>query len=846
MSNLALIADYSTETNSTTLSGSKNLNYSAIFEGLSSKFGFKPRSSQLTLAQQIKETLRTGGICCIEAPTGTGKTLGYLAGALDAQAHHRVNGNEVPLVISTATIGLQNQIIKYDVPMLAKIGAVDPSQVALAKGRNRYFCPRVAGLLETKKGAIDTQFDMFDEDKKVDEAGIPIALDMLYKWREGKWDGDKDSWGDSLPDCWESHCGASSETCVQRSCDHYESCPYMRSRQKLSQAKLIIANHDIVLADLAARADEDDSSTVLPLKAYSLVVDEAHNLPEKATSTLAASACLSALGWLSEMPELAQDLLRIPEVVGGLRRGVGVSSASLLETPELLQVSLQHLLEAFTKNLRFTSDGIFSWGLKSPDYVYLTSTQEINVHATELLTAFNIVVKSLSDRIEDSVGIERVTLINLMSRIHPFRRYLSKLQATFSLFCSGEELVRWVSKTAKGDIYLSIQPLEGAEVLDRLLWQSGFPVALVSATLQVGGSFDRFRAKSGLPAHAVTKALPAVFDYSRGYFHQPRMKTEPGDEGHDRELSLAITALYKKEVGKGMLILFTAYDSMRTVVGFLPREIRSRVLMQGDRPLPELIELHKSRIDKGERSILVGVNSLSEGLDLPGDYCKHVVIARLPFGQPGHPVEAARREKLGSSWFTDAYLADMLTALIQSTGRLIRRESDYGVISLLDSRLSKRRYGAAAFYAMPGFSRGIKISDYEKMLADGYFTVKTTKQSSSLTLVIDNKKPSKPPQRKDPPPQKQKFTSSKIAVVGVSENGPSPSPERLSLAQKTREPLEKDAIATIPKANCSIKPPNLAPARTFADMYSKFTQGSATGDYSEMFSSSFWGFSGSS
>jgi hypothetical protein len=290
-----------------------------------------------------------------------------------------------------------------------------------------------------------------------------------------------------------------------------------------------------------------------------------------------------------------------------------------------------------------------------------------------------------------------------------------ELQQGLYLFCNGEQLVRWVYRNREGKVSLHTQPLEGSDVLTELLWRTGFPVAMVSATLQIAGSFKRFIGKTGLPGHAVTAALPPVFDYSRGYLHQPPMATEPGDAGFEAEVTSKLEKLFKANVAPGMLVLFTSRESMRRVVRALSEDVGSYALVQDHRPLPELIAQHKERINKGERSMLVGLDSMAEGLDLPGKYCGHVVITRLPFAVPGSPVEEARRDYLGKAWFEEAYLADMLTMLIQACGRLIRRESDHGVISVLDKRLSGRRYTATAIAALPDFTRGTRIAEYFEM-----------------------------------------------------------------------------------------------------------------------------------
>jgi ATP-dependent DNA helicase DinG len=683
----------------------------AIFSAMTDRFGLSPRASQTALAALVRDTVSSGGICCVEAPTGTGKTLGYLAGALDAQAH---SGKPVPIVVATATVGLQEQIIRHDIPRLAAVGAVDPRKVAVAKGRGRYFCPRTAALLEDKK-MQDGQFDMFRGEKHVSDGGVPIALDMLKAWRTGEWDGDRDNWSGTIPACWESACGASSDTCVNRACEHFDRCPYMNSRQKLATAQVIIANHDIVLADLAQRADEQ-TSTALPPKSYALIFDEAHNLPEKAVATRRSCARLNDTDWLRKLEPYGEATLNTSRIAKALSRSTEFEPEVFSVGAAILVNNMESLARDLGGSLKFSVGGTSSWGLAAPDAVLLSRVIDLCGHAVQLLNALKMAAKAYAEYAEEAAGVEKAFAVRMLAQTYKHLRQAKELQEGLEYFCARESCVRWATRTKDERIMLNTQPLEGQEVLNQLLWGVDFPVALVSATLQIAGSFERFRNKTGLPAHAVTAALPPVFDYSRGYLHMPEMQNEPGYAGYEAELVDKLERLYRAEVAPGILVLFTSRETMRRVARALPADMGALTLVQDNRPIPELVSQHKAAIDAGQRSILMGLDSMSEGLDLPGRYCGHVIITRLPFAVPGDPVEEARREHLGKDWFEQAYLADMLTMLIQGTGRLIRREDDFGVITVLDKRLWTKRYCKIAFAALPSFTRGEKLRQYFEMV----------------------------------------------------------------------------------------------------------------------------------
>lgn len=677
-----------------------------IFEALSARRKLLPRESQIRLAEQVRDTLGMGGVCCVEAPTGTGKTLGYLAGALDFQAHA---ANPLPVVVATATVNLQEQIVRHDIPRLIEAGVLTQGQWAIAKGRGRYFCPRTAAVLEDKK-MRDNQLDMFQPDKHVAEGGTQIALDMLKAWREGEWTGDQDSWQGTLPGCWASTCAASSDTCVGRVCEHYAKCPYMQSRQKMGHAQLIIANHDLVLADLAQRADEQPT-TALPSDKYALIFDEAHNLPEKAVGTRRASARLFDTDWLRKLEEYGSTIGTTAKVDKALARSA--SPDVFQANAALLRADMERWSGEVNQKAKFDMSGVFSWGLKKkPQPFFREGVIAMASRALDIVQALKTVAKALSEVAEDSVGADKSHAVRLLAATYRYQRMASDLQRGLEFFSSDDNLVRWATRNRDNQVTLHTQPLEGSEVLTHLLWSTGFPVALVSATLQLAGSFDRFRDKTGLPGHAVCKALAPVFDYERGFLHLPPMATTPGESGYETEVALKIETLFRANAAPGMLVLFTSRETMRRVAGVLADDVRSALVLQDGSPVPELVARHKSHIDQGRRSILCGLDSMSEGLDLPGKYCGHVVITRLPFAVPGDPVEEARRQALGAAWFEKAYLADMVTALIQATGRLIRREDDHGVISVLDKRLYTKRYSNFIYAALPEFMRGPDLQTY--------------------------------------------------------------------------------------------------------------------------------------
>ena len=274
-------------------------------------------------------------------------------------------------------------------------------------------------------------------------------------------------------------------------------------------------------------------------------------------------------------------------------------------------------------------------------------------------------------------------------------------------------MARWLSLADSGsqfDIEVNASPILAADTLRRTLWNVAYGALLTSATLTALGSFERLRMRAGLPKCAVTAVVPSPFLHAdAGVLRVPDLQADPRD-------ALAHTAAIVRELpailgaARGSLVLFASRKQMQGVFDGLEREWRQRVLIQGNLSKQETLNKHKRRVDDGEPSVLFGLASFSEGVDLPGAYCEHVVIAKIPFAVPDDPVEAALSEWIearGGNPFMEISVPDASLRLIQACGRLLRTEEDRGTITLLDRRLVTQRYGKAILNALPPFRREI-------------------------------------------------------------------------------------------------------------------------------------------
>jgi ATP-dependent DNA helicase DinG len=253
-------------------------------------------------------------------------------------------------------------------------------------------------------------------------------------------------------------------------------------------------------------------------------------------------------------------------------------------------------------------------------------------------------------------------------------------------------------------------PVAIDDVLEGALWSRCRGALLTSATLAALGRFDHLFARAGLPADTQGLRLPSPFDYPRqGRLHIPAMRTDGGArDAHTDEIAEQIPELLEQE--RATLVLFTSWRQLRTVLGALPRRVERFVLCQGELGRSEILARHKAAIDGGKRSAIFGLNSFAEGIDLPGAYCTHVIICKLPFPVPDDPLFAGTCEWLarnGRDPFDELSVPEASLRMVQACGRLIRSEHDQGVITILDRRLVTRRYGRQILDALPPFARQI-------------------------------------------------------------------------------------------------------------------------------------------
>lgn len=673
--------------------------------------------------EQDAEGKRTGSanhLCVVEAGTGTGKTVGYCLAAIPvAKALNKT------LVISTATVALQEQIVHKDLPDLARHAGLS-FRFALAKGRARYVCP--AKLDTQLEGlAADSVLALYPDEIPVQNSEATTALfqEMASTLASASWDGDRDSWPRHIDTADWYKVTTDHRQCTGRRCAYIAQCPFFKARDQVGGVDVVVANHDLVLADLAL-----GGGAILPAPEDSIYVfDEGHHLADKAINHFACHTRLeSSRKFLRQSDKTLATMAKtlgsgIATVGSQLEKAVELSrevQALLEQASQLIEQdidfsateknNLRRAADHATKRYRFPH-GVIPETLREQAVLLAYRTRHLNAVLVE-------VAEQLRQTLEGTSEVPR----HLVEQWYPAIGLVqSRVESQSALWASYAEpdrpaappQARWLVLHTEGgavDIEISSSPVESALDLDESLWQRCFAAVITSATLTALGRFDRFCRRSGVPPTANFLVIQSPFNFSQAVLSLPGLHADPSDTAaHTDEVTSFINQSIDRKAGA--LVLFSSRRQMEDVFAGLERDLQKQVLLQGDLSKQEMIAEHKRRINAGQGSVLFGLASFAEGIDLPGAYCTHVVIAKIPFAVPDDPVEEALSEwieKNGGNAFMDIAVPDAAMRLLQACGRLLRHEEDSGTITLLDKRIVSKRYGRLILDSLPPYTRQLQ------------------------------------------------------------------------------------------------------------------------------------------
>jgi len=649
------------------------------------------------------------GICVIEAGTGIGKTIAYLLATIPI-----AKALQKKVVLATATVALQEQVMYKDIPDLLKHSGMQFSY-SLAKGRGRYLCLSKLDNVLKSSSSQDAMFDLYglelDDPTDADKRLYQEMLDAII---ENKWAGDRDDWPEVLPENQWRNVATDKGQCSGNRCSNFQNCFFYKSRTNLQNADCIVANHDIVLADLAL-----GGGVFLPSPEESIYIfDEAHHLPLKGVNHFSHFIRLKATQtWLERITSVFKamgvELARDEELQTQLdkaRQAAEQTRAILNQHIPLFQGFEEQAESANAKGdiTQYTFEqGVLPMELRETSHDILLEFRELEER-----------LRKISDRLRDFMEnegeIDRQTAENwfpVIGLMATRSEGAIQLWRSLSIEDHGDYApnARWITYRPLGndtEITLSSSPVLAADALTDYLWKECFAAILTSATLTALGNFDFLIMRSGLHDNVVFRRISSPFDfYNNATLRIPVRGFDPSDtEGHTQSIIEYLPELIDEK--KGSLVLFSSRRQMQNVLQGLGEEIQFRVLSQDDHSKQELIRLHKERVDKKQGSIIFGLASLTEGIDLPGDYCTNVIIAKIPFAVPNDPVEATLGEWVkgqGKNPFREISIPEASMKLIQASGRLLRTEKDSGTVTILDDRLLNKFYGKGIIDSLPPY-----------------------------------------------------------------------------------------------------------------------------------------------
>lgn len=644
-------------------------------------------------------------IVAVEAGTGTGKTIAYLLAALPI-----AQKNKLKLVVSTATVALQEQLIDKDLPELAEHAGLS-FRYTLAKGRGRYLCLNKAEQLLDDQIALGQMALYEDEEqRKVEPSALESVRALMQRYAEGKWDGDRDKLNEAPADETWSLLTSDHMQCSNRRCINFSVCPFYRAREEMVDADLVVANHDLVLADLSL-----GGGAILPDPANTLYVfDEGHHLADKAGShfsyNLRLIAALKMVGGMEKkLLQFSQQCHSsfLDDLVTRMHQPIADLMTGLNAWRELAEGLSFESERGRTPRVRFTSG-------RQPES-WMICAREVMHCCQRLLQLLEQLGALIKEALEGNLAdIERSHAEAFFPQHGFLLNRFQQMSWLASSFAQPDETnqsptARWVvlHETLQGTDYeCCSSPVSVAATLQEHLWQACFGALVTSATLTALGNFDRLKHTLGLASDTPCERLSSPFDYyNAAELHIPKMRNDPGrvDE-HTQE----VTDFLNQELPNliATLVLFSSWKQMFRVLEGLDASLRSRVVEQGSCSKSAMLQKHRERIDQGEPSCLFGLASFAEGVDLPGHYLTEVIITKLPFSVPDDPVDATLAEWIeqqGGNAFSDLAVPVASMRLTQAVGRLLRTEQDRGRVVILDRRLTGKFYGRQILDALPPF-----------------------------------------------------------------------------------------------------------------------------------------------
>ena len=630
--------------------------------------GYEFRQEQLQMAHEVARAFTASEHLIVEAGTGVGKSFAYLipAVSLALKAEQKV-------VISTNTISLQEQLVTKDIPFLQRVLPRD-FNVVLAKGRRNYLSRRrLKNLMNYERGLFDTR----EEVEEVAEIEEWMNLTVDGSRADLPWYPQSSVWNKVASD---------RDDCLGRNCETYDTCFYFNARREMHNADLLIVNHHLLFSDLAIRKDSEASMSVLPDYDY-LIIDEAHHLEATATNHASIDFSNTRVKWLL-------DSLYNERNEEGLARRFDSPQLELqvATAREQANVLFREIAEAMQEEIR---------GEES------SNTLTPRIHKSNFVR--NVLDSPLADiektlkRLQDDAMTD-----DDEQEITAHRRHSQRLREELDMIIqqNDPDYVYWAEISTRGRtprILLNATPANVNQMLKDHLFTAKSSIVMTSATLSTNRNFSYFKKRVGINACRELLAN-SPFDFKQQVqIHIPRDMPHPNS---DRFVSAAIEKIkyYLKLTHGKAFVLFTSYKMMDEVYDAVApdlEEIGIDTFKQGgDLSRTAMLQAFREDTD----SVLFGTSSFWEGVDVRGESLSSVIITRLPFEVPTHPVMEARVKQIkeaGGNEFFEFSLPEAILRLKQGFGRLIRTQTDNGIVVILDPRIKTASYGKQFLGSLP-------------------------------------------------------------------------------------------------------------------------------------------------
>ena len=599
--------------------------------------GFKVRDVQLLLADKIIETIESNGTLIAEAGTGTGKTFAYLVPAI-------VKGKKT--IVSTGTKNLQEQLFYRDLPKVLKIMGLKP-KIRLLKGRSNYLCHhRLYNAMHSRM---------------VHNPDMAIPLQLIEKWSHKTNVGDKAELEDVAENdlIWR-HVTSTAENCLGSECPSYTDCLVMKARRKAMDADILVVNHHLLFADMSLK--QDGFGELLP-EAEVIILDEAHQVPEIASKFFSQS--------LSSYQ--CQDLLNDAAKEAGEVTG---AYAAISKQHQWVEQSLRDLY------LQFSS-------IADSDTLKKLLEKKSNIEHLELLKqALADLSEALKPIATQSKGLESC-FIRTEGLLVFIEELLDKTKPGF---------IYWYENRNKFFIFHKT-PIDISDPLTKFREENTAAWILTSATLAVNKSFAHYQTETGF-IDSETLLLDSPFDYeSNAMIYVPGDVPDANDYEFNQAICEHVLPLIEQTKG-GVFFLFTSHKALNNAAIFFHDKLKKPLFVQGQGSRHQILADFR---DSGN-GVLLGAASFWEGVDVAGDNLSCVIIDKLPFAHPDDPVLQARINKIvenGGNSFFDYQLPKAIIALKQGAGRLIRSESDRGILVICDKRIMTKAYGRQFINSLP-------------------------------------------------------------------------------------------------------------------------------------------------